>query len=122
MSYGLLTDAELASLQASTKAAFDRSGTRRRYPTAPDRYGNDASNLAAPNDLAIPKLSITQMHGTELRVDRSAEIGDWIGRVPRGTDITGRDQLIVDGVTFEVIGPPEDLGTHLHLELRHIEG
>lgn len=117
-----LTATQRAGMRATTEATFEGAGVRRRYPLVEDRYGNEKPNLAAPDDMAIPNLVLWQTDGSETTQDRDTQIADWLARVPVGTDITGRDLLIVAGTTYEVVGPPANVGTHLRLRLRHVDG
>lgn len=119
---GLLTAAQIAGMQATTVSSFDKSGTRRRFPLVADRYSNQTRDTAHPSDLAISALMLFQETGTENRIGRDEQLSDWVAKVPHGTDITGRDQLIVEGKTYEVIGPPDEFETHLRLQLRYVEG
>ena len=58
---------------------------------------------------------------SEITAGRTTEIADAFAIVPPGTPVDGTDRITVDGVRYEVIGPPWPVerpgqGTH-HLEL-----
>lgn len=119
-----LTATQRARMRSTTEATFEETATRRRYPTVEDRYGNEARDTANPVDLPGIPVVVWQERSSEDRDDRDRQIEEWLGRVPIGTDVTGRDVLILTDParTFEVVGPPLDAGTHLRLSLRFVEG
>lgn len=117
-----LTAWQRARMRSTTEATFEGEAIRRRYPVIEDRYGNETRDTANPADVPGIPVVLWQEGATENRDDRDRQVEDWLARVPVGTDITGRDVLLVDGRTFEVIGAPLDAGTHLRLELRFVEG
>lgn len=107
-------------MQATTEATFTQAATRRRFAVVRDRYNNLVRG--ARQDLADIPVSLYQEDGDEDTDDRDQQRAEFRARVPIGTDITGRDQLIVDDVAYEVVGPPLDARTHLRLSLKHVDG
>lgn len=115
-----LTAGQRAAMAETTSATFETPATRRRFGVVEDDYGNEVE-AGAPDELELDVV-LWQTEGTETTVDRDELVSDWIARLPLGADVTGRDLLIVDGKTFEVVGPPVDARTHLRARLRHVEG
>lgn len=105
----------------TTEATFEVDAVRRRFPLVEDDYGNETPNTAAPADVPV-KIALWQDNGTETTVDRDRQVSDWLARFPAGFDVTGRDLVVVDGRTFEVVGPPVDAKTHVRARLRHVSG
>lgn len=117
-----LTAAQVARMRATVEDTFDKVATRRRYPLVRDRYNTQIRDTANPVDVAGIPIALWQNRGSEDVASRDQQTADFVGRVPVGTDVTGSDVMIVDGVPYEVIGPPLDARTHLRLHLRHAEG
>lgn len=116
-----VTATQRSAMAETTAATFELDGVRRRFPLVEDVRGNAKPNLAAPADVAVT-LALWQTAGEETTVGRDRQVSDWIARFPVGTDVTGRDLIIVDGVTYEVVGPPVDAKTHVRARLRHVSG
>lgn len=58
---------------------------------------------------------------------RDAEVSTHVLRLPVGTAIAARDQVVVDGVVFEVGGPPARAWRpggehHVRVPLRYVDG
>lgn len=117
---GDLTATQLAGMRATTTTFFSMTATRRRFADTTDVYNNTVRG--AISDVTGIPCEIWQEHQREEIVDRDEQVADLLARVPIGTDITGHDQLIVAGRTYEVIGPPADKLTHIRCEIRWIEG
>lgn len=119
---GLLTAEQLAAMRDTTESTFDKVATRRRFPVTTDRYNNEIRDLSDPDDLEDVPITLWQVGADESRADRDQQAGEWLARVPVATDVDGRDQILVDGDTYEVVGPPLDARTHLRLRLSLVEG
>lgn len=121
MARGTISAERMARMRGRVEETFDKIGIRRRFPLAEDRYKNLVRDTANPLDVELP-LALTQTDAREVTIGRSEQAADWLARFPAGSDVVGRDQVIVEGKTFEVFGPPEDVGTHLRAKLRYVEG
>lgn len=87
-----------------------------------DVYGNVTVTYT---DGGVWPVRLEQTGGTETTVDEDTLISDWrlIGRADM--PIGGRDRVTVDGITFEVVGPPAVQRTprgphHIEARLRHV--
>lgn len=117
----MLTDCDQnASMRTAVEATFDRTALVQRLTAAADRYGNPT--LGNPATVATVPCSLARTGQREVTADRDTQIADWTCRLPAGTDITGRDHLLVDGVRYEVVGPPVTFPTHVHADVRHVDG
>lgn len=117
-----LTATQRARMADTTEATFEQTATRRRFPLVRDRYNNETRDTANPDDLPDVPVTLWHERSSEDRDDRDRQAEQWLARVPLGTDITGRDLLLVDDDAYEVIGNPLDARTHLRLELSLVEG
>lgn len=117
-----VTATQRARMADTTSATFEGTATRRRFPMIRDRYNNLVRDTANPVDLADIDVVVWHEASGEDRDDRDRQTEKWLARVPLGTDITGRDLLIVGAHQYEVIGAPLDARTHLRLELELVEG
>lgn len=66
---------------------------------------------------------------SEQTVGREAEIESFVGYFPASVNLDGTDVVVVDGIDFEVMGPPwyarnplTDAVDHCELNLRRITG
>lgn len=117
-----ITAGQLARMQDTTEGTFTQTATRRRYPLIRDDYGNLERDPDNVDELADVPVTLWQESAAENVADRDQQSSKWLARVPVGTDVTGRDELEVDGTVFAVVGAPLDAGTHLRLELELVSG
>ena len=94
---------------------------------APDVYGNTA-RVADPVTASV-RCYIEQVDAVEVIVDRETYIANYIGFLPAGTAIGPADRLIVAGITYEIIGPPDSVFNprtatehHIEVNLRTVVG
>jgi hypothetical protein len=90
-----------------------------------DSYGDPI--LTETVDRDTYKGWLTQTSGEEMTVDRDTRISDWEVSLPAEAVIDANDQVIAQGKTFEVIGPPAQARQpgrvhHIVARLRWIEG
>lgn len=96
---------------------FSQSGT--------DVYGNPAETWTA--DATSRLVWIEQTDATEVTVDRDVQKSDWLLVDPEVSGAAGqRDRVVFDGVTLEVVGPPQVTWTprgahHVEARLVHVE-
>lgn len=91
-----------------------------------DAYGNPSYGHVA--DASPTKVWLEQVSTpVEVVVDANIQRDEWLLVDPNpNAGLTGRDQVNVGGVVFEIVGPPsvewDDVGPH-HLEarLRHVD-
>lgn len=109
----------------SLNALMDRTVTVRRYPES-ERGAYNSPQAGDPVDVVYPgRLEPTT--GVELTQDRGTVLADWILYLPDDADVVASDQVIIDDVTYEVVGPPAR-GTgigridHIEARLRHVTG
>jgi len=115
-----MTDTEVATMRATVETAFDTTATIQRFvSTGESDYGNETGGWT---DLVDVPCQLIHRPGREVTRGRDTQIADWMARLPYGTDLTGNDRLLVDGVLYEVVGPPADEITHLRAQLVHITG
>lgn len=117
---GDLTATQIARMKATFNTFLSKTATRRRFATVEDTLGNQIRD--AHSDVTGIPVEIWQKDQSELLVNRDQQAADYIARVPSDTDIEGRDQLIVDGRTYEVTGPPADMRDHIRADIRYVEG
>lgn len=101
----MLTSEELASVQATLDDA--RTQTVQvlvRSAGAEDVFGNPADSYAAPVSYTGLVVPVSAQEVTE---DRETQISDRKLRLPYDAVISGRDRVVCEGVTYEVVGPPE---------------
>jgi len=98
-----------------------------RPGTTTDRYGNTTTSwaTAARHDVAA---WVEQTAASENTDQRDGQTADWLALLAPDADVNGRDRVLFDGKTFEVIGPPTPRNTlrgkthHLEATLRWVEG
>ncbi len=76
---------------------------QRRDGGAKDKYGNE---IPYTSSTVTVQGHIEQTSEQEITLDRETYISEWRIFLPAGTEIDGKDRVIVDGQTFEIIGPP----------------
>lgn len=77
---------------------------QRRAVTDTDVYGNDTVELTS---VAIVNGYIEQTDAAEVTIDRTTYTTTHLVMLDAGTDVRGGDRLVCDGVSYEVIGPPD---------------
>lgn len=117
---GDLTATQIAGMKATFNTFLSKTATRRRFTTVEDSLGNQIRDTHS--DITGIPVEIWQKDQSEILVNRDQQAADYIARVPSGTDVEGRDQLIVDGRTYEVTGPPADMRDHIRADIRYVEG
>lgn len=98
---------------------FRSTCIRRRFPIAKDEYGNDVRDLNSPQDVALP-CRLVQTEAREVTVDRETQVSDWELILAWDADVEASDQIIMDGVTYEVLGPPDPGRIAKTARLRHV--
>lgn len=89
---------------------------------SPDAYGDEALGYPdADSSQAVPAL-LQQTAAQEVTTGRDTQVSDWLLFLLPEVSITGDSRVfrISDGVTFEVLGPPNVL-THPRKGPHHIE-
>lgn len=85
---------------------------------ADDVFGNQADTFPSSRTY---RARLEQTAEDEQVVDRDTLRTDWLLILPPEAQISGRDRVVADGVTFEVVGPPAvqrtPRGPH-HIEAR----
>lgn len=88
--------------------------------TSTDRYGGDTLTYGAAGPVVMGWLSQTSNDEPQSE-GRDPLVTGLVLFLPTGTDIDGRDRVIIDGTTYTVEGRPNDAwepsGSH-HLEVR----
>jgi hypothetical protein len=104
---------------------------RLRFVPGPlDRYRNATGTWDDPVDVTVhgwAPASADQVNGDK---GRSAVVRDVDLFAPAGTVFAPRDRVVLNGVTYEVVGHPEDFttgpfrwrGAGLRINLKRVEG
>jgi hypothetical protein len=99
----MLSDADLATMRATQEVALPETCTRVRTPLVADGQGGYTKGTATTATLAcrvssrgLPSeyLQMATATGKELRMVT----------LPHGSDVKRTDTLLIDGVTYQVIG------------------
>lgn len=115
-----MTDTEVATMRATVETGFDTTAVIQRFvSTGESEYGNETGGWT---DIGTAPCKLIHRAGREVTRDRSTQISDWVAWLPHRTDINGNDRLHIDGVLYEVVGPPSDDITHVRARLIHITG
>jgi hypothetical protein len=77
-----------------------------RPGTRTDRYGNTVPDWDTANSVDVLAWVEPVAVGTENIEGRSALASEWLLLAAADTQITGRDRVVYQGQTFDVIGPP----------------
>ncbi|MGE3835249.1 MAG: hypothetical protein AB7H43_10730 [Acidimicrobiia bacterium] len=72
------------------------TGADNAYGVAADQWDAGTSHRAR----------LEQATGSESTVDQDVQASDWRLFLDAGVAIGGRDRVVADGVTYEVVGPP----------------
>jgi hypothetical protein len=140
MSRGLISAGDMTGMQETIASTWDREAVILEYgPGAPDRFG-DPTLTWVPVGVPIPcGLALSgapgRHPGREMNQDRATQTMQWLGRFAPDVALSGLDRVMISdpnppegwaedglGTVFEVVGPPERRGTHLHVELLDVEG
>jgi len=105
-----ITDAELALIRSDADALLDKSCTIRRATLTADAYGTESESWA---DVATVSAGMAQP-SAGLLANYAFLIGSlatWKVRLPYGTDVRAKDQLVIDGQTLivQVLLTPQSL-------------
>jgi hypothetical protein len=91
-----------------------------------DAYGNSSW---AETGRTRTKCYLEQLPGgREITIDRQTQIAEALLVLPGGTGLEGSDHVEVDGVTYEVLGPPNRVHVpgsgehHVEANLRAVTG
>lgn len=96
-----ITDAELALIQSDANALLDKTCLIRRATLTADDYGTESETWA---DVATVDAGMAQP-SAGLLANYAFLIGSlktWKVRLPNGTDVRHKDQLVIDGQTLIV--------------------
>lgn len=103
-----------------------RPVTYHRYSTSgEDPYGNPTETWTA--DGSATYVSLQQTDATEVTVNGDVQVSDWRLVDPNpAAGLSGRDKVEVDGVMYQVVGPPQIAWTprgphHLEARLRCVD-
>lgn len=78
--------------------------TVQRYAAgSEDAWGNTAASYSTTVDY---KGFVEQVVAEEISVGRETRVSDWRLILPPGATLDALDRVVVNGVTFEVVGPP----------------
>jgi hypothetical protein len=112
-----LLDDELELLRATVETGFNHSGIIQTFNSSgTDDFGNQTGTWV---DGAARPCQLVHTSGREVTQDRDTQIADWFARFSWDTVITGHNRVKVDGVVYQVIGPPSDERTHIRVQLQH---
>lgn len=105
---------------------FVRAVTIVRAGSGTDRYGNESLDWSAASSW-VTKGWLARVDESEDQDGRDALISGWRLFLPVGTDVDGRDRVVIDGTTYELDGPPARPWTpdgehHVECRLRLVEG
>lgn len=107
---------------------FVRDVTILTAGTVTDAYGDTATSWATPTSVAV-KGWLAQLEETEPSGPGRAlvTVVRDVLRLPIGTPITAGNRVVIDGITYDVDGPPRRVWTprgahHLRVNLRAVEG
>lgn len=117
----MITDEQLASMQADIESSLYDTCTRRRHATgAADTFGNPAAGAASDVTYDCRLVPAT---GSEDTLDRDVQTKEGSFLLPHDADVIGGDQIIHDAVTWEVIGPAvaQSWTTHLRVLVRRTD-
>ena len=89
-----------------------------QVPSTVNAYGDAKSTSTSATAVGY----LEQTAAVEVLVNQETYTSDWLLILPAGTVIDASDQVLVDGATFEVVGPPArpwrpSTGEH-HVECR----
>lgn len=117
----LLTDGQIESMRATVTETFDAVATVLRSQAGTDRYGNTAVDSWVEVAWFV-QCSIARKNETEIVDGRDTQITDWTIRMPVDTQISGRDRIRVGTTVYEAVGEPQTFPTHVHVDVRHVDG
>lgn len=117
----LLTGGQVDAMASTFARTFDRSCTILRPQAGTDRYGNETVAVYVEVAWHVG-CSLARKSEKELTEGRDTQITDWVIRLPVGTQISGRDHIEIGDITYEVVGEPEQFPTHVHVDVRHVDG
>ena len=89
----------------SFAAKLDRTVTILTAGSTIDRRQNEAVDWSAATETTTVGW-LAQTSGTETRDGRDGQVSTWALLLPADASITALDRVVVDGVTYEVDGPP----------------
>lgn len=98
----MLSEADLAGMQATQNGAMDLTGTRRRVAQTNDGHGGfteavtDVANI--PCNLGNPSGETERVMASKL-----TDQAYWYLTVPVGTDVKNGDLWVIDGKVYRII-------------------
>lgn len=104
-----------------------RDVTVLRAATSPNRYRNEVADWSNATE-TVTKGWLAQTSSTEpASAGRDPEVTLWHLYLPADTEIVAADRIVVDDVTYEVIGPPNRARTpgaehHVEATVRLVAG
>jgi hypothetical protein len=126
---------QLVTMVQTVEDTWDREAVVLTLTLASDDdYGNAPESYVPAGAPVL--CGLVHRAGREVTQDRDTQITDWTGRFPPPTVLSGRDRIRISDPSpepgweaeptgwalYEVVGPPERLGTHVHAELLHVAG
>lgn len=99
----MLTDAELAAMQAVQESTMTQTATITRITRVPDGMGG-WTEVTASTDVDCRLAPSNNMAQAAIFAGQLRERVPWRCTLPSGTDIIDSDRVTVDGVDFEVVG------------------
>lgn len=118
----LPTDGEIAAMRAVVETVQTHTATiQRNTPTNDGQLGRKQSwaSVGTCACEVIPK----RRRGEAEEAGRTQAVGDWLVRVPVGTSVTTKDRLVIDGLTYEILGlnPGRSVALSLELDCRRVD-
>lgn len=92
--------------------------TRRRPSGAEDAHGNPTT---VDEDDELVACYYEQTQPSEITVGRSLEMADGLLVLPADTEAAANDEVVIDGITHAIIGPPWQVFDPVSGEVSHIE-
>jgi hypothetical protein len=102
--------------------ALTDSCERIRYATTVNVYGDLERGVESS---VVYRCRLEQVTGTEVTVNRSTQISNWVLYLPPDADVKASDTVKVSDTTYEVVGPPIAhktplTTTHIEAHLIHV--
>lgn len=122
----LLTEADLEGIRDTVGLLFSDEIVRRRFTTTKDDYNEDVRDTDNPDDVIYLGRLIWRETIERTETGQASAVLPSV-LLPHDADVETTDQIIVDGLTFEVAGPPMQNpspgeSTHLRVPLRRVSG
>lgn len=117
---GVLTAVDIDTLRALARATFDRVAQRLVFTDGvDDAHGNPT--VTYPEGESYPcRFAVTR--AVESDGVRDAQVTGAFVWLPHDATVTGRDRLVIDGVTYAVEGPPVNDDIRLTVQVSRVVG